>query len=216
MKDISIIDQVYVLNLQSRQDRRDTWILLADKLILLKNKLQIFKAIDGRLVLNQTTLKPGELGCSMSHAAIWRDALKKNYKYILVFEDDVIFDAAFEQRLNDFLISCPQEFDWLYLFNSWDYRPVEPYSDKINKVISSLGTVAYILNISATSRILPYVEEYRFPIDVVMGHMSFLSNIYRPASIFVQHNDQSESDIAIKPRDSFLLKSKLKRFFKIR
>jgi glycosyl transferase family 25 len=195
MNALTIIDHVYVINLASREDRRHDWIKLSKKLPLLKKKLEIYTAVDGKQLINETKLRNGELGCSMSHAGIWKDAQEKGYRFILVFEDDVLFDAEFETKLASSLLDLGDRFDWFYLYNSWDYRPVEPFTEKLDKVIASLGTVAYILNVSSIKRLLPYVEEFEYPVDVVMGHMSFLSRVYRPKEIFVQHNETSASDI---------------------
>jgi GR25 family glycosyltransferase involved in LPS biosynthesis len=196
MQQLHVIDRVYVVNLASRQDRRQVWEQLAEKLPLLKSKIEFYTAVDGSKLTNRTKLRNGELGCSMSHAGIWRDALAKGYRFILVFEDDVLFDELFETKLNSLLEELKEDFDWLYLYNTWDFRPVEPHSANLNKVIASLGTQAYVFNTRATGRVLPYVEEFIFPIDVVMGHMAFLSRVYRPKDIFVLHNEDSASDIA--------------------
>ncbi len=213
MQHLTIIDRVYVVNLASREDRRKAWETLLQKLPVLKSKTEFYTAVDGNKLNNQTKLRNGELGCSMSHAGIWKDALEKGYRFILVFEDDVLFDDQFETKLEAVLQEIDQDFDWIYLYNTWDYRPAEPFSEKLAKVIASLGTQAYILNTSATNRLLPYVDEFIFPIDVVMGHMSFLSKVYRPKEIFVQHDEDSASDIASAVRKNVLI-SKIKSVFK--
>lgn len=210
MQHFELINHVYVINLQNREDRRKQWLGNLKYMPSFKDRFEFFNAIDGSIVNIKTSLRQGELGCSMSHVAIWKDAMIKGYKYILVFEDDAVVNVDFEQRIEESLNSCEMNFDWLYLFNSWDFRPVEHYNDNLNKVIASLGTVAYILNVSAVYRLLPYVEEFRFPVDVVMGHMSFLSKVYRPKQIFVVHNDNSPSNV----RDSSNLK--LNYWFKIK
>jgi GR25 family glycosyltransferase involved in LPS biosynthesis len=199
MEFLKKIDKIYVINLESRIDRKVKWETKNDNLKMLQNKVQIFQAIDGNLHLSgiKSSLRPGEIGCSMSHICVWQDALKCGYNQILVFEDDVILDKKFEEKLNDVLMCLKGEFDWLYLYNTWDYRPVEFFSDKLQKVIASLGTQAYIINTKSVSRLLPFVQEFVFPIDVVMGHMSFLSKVYRPTNIFVQHDENSPSDTKI-------------------
>lgn len=213
MKALELIDRVYVVNLPSREDRRVAWVSQLAKLPQLSGRLEFFPAVDGSRIENHTRLRNGELGCSMSHLAVWKQAAENGYRFILVFEDDVLFDVDFEERLNDILEDEP-DFDWLYLFNTWDYRPVEKHSDRLFKVIASLGTQAYILQLSAVERLQPFVEEFNYPIDVVMGHMSFLSRVYRPVHVFVSHNEESKSDIAASAT-SQSLKQKMKRFFKI-
>lgn len=213
MEHLAIIDRVYVLNLASRPDRKKAWESPALRLPLLKERLELYSAVNGNTLKNDTQLRNGELGCSMSHAGIWKDALSNGYQYILVFEDDVLLDEQFELKLNHVLQEIQGNFDWVYLYNTWDYRPAEPFSDKLEKVIASLGTQAYLLNTKAISRLLPYVEEFNFPIDVVMGHMSFLSRVYRPKEIFIQHDENSASDIAGSKKKSGFLE-RVKKIFK--
>lgn len=216
MKHIHLIDHVYIVNLPSREDRRKQWLRNLAFMPSLEHRFEFFKAIDGRLVNTISSLRPGELGCSMSHAAIWKDASRKGYKYIVVFEDDALINKDFEQELEQLFEACQMDFDWLYLFNSWDFRPTEPYSDILDKVIASLGTVAYVMNVSSVNRILPYVEEFRFPVDVVMGHMCFLSKVYRPKNMFVLHDDESASDVRTgKNHEPSFLRRLVKRLVKI-
>lgn len=189
------IDRVYVINLAHRADRRGLWERQLDFIPSLKNHLQIITAVDGKDLENTSKLKNGELGCAMSHLSVWKDSLAKNYSTILVFEDDVILDNEFESRLTSLLAEIDNNYDWVYLYNTWDYRPVKPISDTLVKVIASLGTQAYLIKTEALSRLIPFVQEFEFPIDVIMGHMSFLSRVYRPKRVFVRHDESSESNV---------------------
>ena len=199
------IDKVYVINLAHRVDRRLQLERQMEFLPSLKNRLQIVTAVDGNQIQNHSKLNNGELGCAMSHIGIWKDALANKYNTILVFEDDVILDEKFEEKLSNLLAEIRSNFDWLYLYNTWDYRPVEPFSDAFVKVIASLGMQAYIIRTDAISRLMPFAEEFEFAIDVVMGHMSFLSKVYRPKIVFVRHDENSKSSI----RQNISTKSKI-------
>jgi GR25 family glycosyltransferase involved in LPS biosynthesis len=213
---ITDIDKVYIINLTHRKDRYDNCIRLIEKLTSLQTKVAIFPAVNGKDIINNSKLKNGELGCSMSHAKIWKEAKLLGYNYVLILEDDVIFDVDFEEKLNTHLINSPSHFDWIYLYNSWDYRPVEDFDIYYFKVIASLGTVAYVINVQAIDRILPFVEEFEFPVDVVMGHMSFLSKVYRTKIEFIKHDYESQSEIRQPHRNRIVvIKNRLANFFKI-
>lgn len=211
----SIIDQVYIVNLPERTDRRMKWEKQSDQLGNLRDKVIFFSAIDGKSINNTTNLKDGELGCSLSHLKIWEDAKKNGHKIILVMEDDVILKDGFDLALQELLKDIPEDFDWCYLYNSWDYRPAEDFSQKLLRVIASLGTVAYIVKISSLERIRPYVEELIFPIDVVMGHMSFLSKVYRPKNVFINHDESSPSNVAANKNVKTSFIKKISKRFKI-
>ena len=45
-------------------------------------------------------LTDGQIGCALSHIKIWEDAVKNNYKNILVFEDDATIPHDFWDKFN--------------------------------------------------------------------------------------------------------------------
>ena len=57
----------------------------------------------------------GIIGCGVSHMKIYEDALKNNYKNILVLEDDVYFDDELYEELNKAMTELPEDYDILYL-----------------------------------------------------------------------------------------------------
>jgi glycosyl transferase family 25 len=57
----------------------------------------------------------GIIGCAVSHLKIYEDALKNNYKNILVLEDDVYFDDDLYEVLDKSMSELPEDYDILYL-----------------------------------------------------------------------------------------------------
>jgi GR25 family glycosyltransferase involved in LPS biosynthesis len=57
----------------------------------------------------------GLVGCGISHMKIYEDALKNNYKNILVLEDDVYFDDELYEELDKAMSELPKDYDILYL-----------------------------------------------------------------------------------------------------
>jgi len=70
-----------------------------------------FDAIDGETIDKKTIsginnnlerkLGKGEIGCALSHIAIWKDIVKKEIPYQIVLEDDIIFHPDFCKVMND-------------------------------------------------------------------------------------------------------------------
>ncbi|XP_067662552.1 probable inactive glycosyltransferase 25 family member 3 isoform X2 [Haliotis asinina] len=107
-------DQVYVINLRRRPERRERMIATLYELGI---KAKFVDAVDGKL-LNDTymdslgidmlpgyadpyshrALTLGEIGCFLSHYFIWVEMMEKGYERILVFEDDVRFEAYFRKK----------------------------------------------------------------------------------------------------------------------
>ena len=68
-------------------------------------KLQIFEGADGYALIREghpttcqqrgppATRGPGDIGCTVSHINICKDAISKNYEYIVIFEDDCVFTS---------------------------------------------------------------------------------------------------------------------------
>jgi GR25 family glycosyltransferase involved in LPS biosynthesis len=75
-------DKVYVINLPHRTDRLANSLEMLNMLEI--SNYQIFNGISGRNGID---------GCRKSHFAIYNDALKNNYKRILIFEDDFCFNT---------------------------------------------------------------------------------------------------------------------------
>jgi glycosyl transferase family 25 len=57
----------------------------------------------------------GLIGGGVSHMKIYEDALKNNYKNILVLEDDVYFSDELYEELNNAMLELPEDYDILYL-----------------------------------------------------------------------------------------------------
>ena len=58
------------------------------------------------------------IGCALSHIKVWKDFIErdnKNEKYIMVFEDDVVLEENFKQRVIYSLMNVPIDYDILYL-----------------------------------------------------------------------------------------------------
>ncbi len=91
-------DQIYVINLERREDRKSRIQSTLDDLNL---SYRIFKAVDGKKIddeyikslgikplplykdpYNDRPLNFGEIGCFLSHYFIWKDVRFSNYFYI--------------------------------------------------------------------------------------------------------------------------------------
>ena len=57
----------------------------------------------------------GIIGCGVSHLKIYEDALKNNYKNILVLEDDVYFCDELYEEIDNAMKELPEDYDILYL-----------------------------------------------------------------------------------------------------
>ena len=97
----SFFDQIYIINLASRQDRRREMIeqLIKVGVDLRNERVRFFDAIspDDRGEFPSV----GAKGCFMSHSAVLSEAVRKRYKRIAIFEDDLNFEDNFGPRFQN-------------------------------------------------------------------------------------------------------------------
>ncbi|UJR20681.1 hypothetical protein I4U23_023802 [Adineta vaga] len=127
------LDEIYVVNLLRRTDRRQHLQATFD---ILNISVRFFDAVDGKETVNQAYLERlqirllpdyedpynrrpmnyGELGCFFSHYFIWEDMIKNKYSNgVLILEDDVRFDPYFKYKLEKILSNRSLDWDIIYL-----------------------------------------------------------------------------------------------------
>jgi GR25 family glycosyltransferase involved in LPS biosynthesis len=112
------VDAVYVITFDVSDEAIDRYTAEFNKLGIIPGEFHLFKAIDGRnpkvdfdwslysswKIDNHSNsyynrdILPGEIGCSLSHLSVWKDAKKKNYESILILEDDFKVDSEFPAK----------------------------------------------------------------------------------------------------------------------
>lgn len=115
-KDSLGVDQVYLINLDRRPDRRRNMELVFNELHVDYHRV---RAVDGKIDVDDDYIRQngidmmvdfsepyhdrpltfGEIGCFMSHYNIWLDMLDHEFKEIIVFEDDIRFEPFFRRKL---------------------------------------------------------------------------------------------------------------------
>ena len=90
-------------------------------------------------------------GAGLSHIQIYEDVINKNYKNVLIFEDDV---NNFHEDLNNALLELPKNYDIFYIGIEGLYdnkNPYDPFFFILNKKYISipphpLGLHAYFIS----------------------------------------------------------------------
>ena len=175
------ISDIYVINLDSSIDRLQKFTEQAEAHGL---PFKRWPAIDGRELskielrkmgasawsLNQFNKKrQGELGCYFSHTSIWKEASTQfpSNTGVLIFEDDVILDPNFQQKLDSLLTKVPRDWDGLFL-GYGNGKFFDESNADIKKLKKFEGCYAYILRKSSLPKILPYVYLAAEPVDTVL------------------------------------------------
>jgi len=150
------IDKIMYINLNKRTDRREE---IESELNKFDLEYERFEAIE--------TPSFGLLGCGKSHLSVLKIAKERNYKNILIFEDDFTFlisKEEFEKNVSDFF-SLNLPFDVCMLsYNLIKSEQLE--NNVVNKVIEVQTASGYIVNnhyydklIDLYEKNLPLLEE---------------------------------------------------------
>lgn len=113
-------NNIYLLTLSSRTDRRDSMLNMLSNIGMKNNEINIHYAtpfpyndiiIDA---FNKTKkgrfTKPNEYDCSRNHYAIIKEAYDLGYKYCLIVEDDLRF-LNNEKLFEEYIDNIPDDFD---------------------------------------------------------------------------------------------------------
>jgi len=115
------------------------------------------------------------IGCAMSHIKTWKEFLKTDADYAIIFEDDVVFEKNFKNELKDIIKISPKEYDILYLgcfgcnnqINIFTYVSsivglINLNNYKLNKFINkpvvAYATHSYIVSRNGANKLLKYIE----------------------------------------------------------
>ena len=132
-------DHVYCLSLTHSVDRRSVMQKKAQEVGL---RYSYYPGIYGSLLTNvyEAVKKAGAtdilnanyMACALSHLSIYKDALNRGRKNILILEDDLLFHREINEKFTSIKPQIPENWDLLYLAwiplsdsrIEWDYRVI--------------------------------------------------------------------------------------------
>jgi len=188
------IDCVYLINLKRRPDR----LKRVDR-ILRKHGVDytLVKAIDGNKLFpmhsrqaikiqsvknpRNAKLRPGEIGCFLSHYLVFKDAYNKGYKTIWVLEDDIEVCGKISdippmlKALNKDLPKWDMFFPYNRTSKSWSRHKGKPFNDMF-EIRSNLmyGTFSMIVSKRGIKKIFTALSNkwMSLPIDMFIAHVA--------------------------------------------
>lgn len=185
---------VFVINLERDQDRRSYMQGELDKLGI---EAEFVPAVDGSrlhqsvyqrydqhkcLRVYGVDMLPAEVGCYLSHYKLYERILDEDIETALILEDDLIFDRAFPQIINNFLKL--QDIDWQILrlttLRPKVANPLRPkfIGRRLANIVPGhnlyrlkthvLGAGAYLINQRGARTMVDYGRNFFMPIDHTM------------------------------------------------
>ena len=138
----------------------------------------------------------GEIGCALSHLNIWKQFKQNNDKYLIVVEDDVIFEKNLYNKIDEYLENEPKDWDIIYLGGSSiiGYK-VNNYFIKPRTVgRGNLGTYAMLINKKGVNKLLRYCNPINQSIDHQIKKNFSNLNVYYTYPCLIHHNNDMDSD----------------------
>ena len=177
---------------------------------IIPNKNEIFDCsyIDTRLLLSTDNEKYiiGSVGCKMSHISLL-EKYKKLYidnkllyhqEYLLICEDDILFDYNFQVYLEIGLKALINEFnndfDLLYLgVNLQKKEDAYKVHSFLLRILKGFTTTAYIVKINNIDKILNILYQSKEEIDKVYSDSNLIKYCIFP---MIVHQNNMKSDIS--------------------
>ena len=166
------VDQVYIINLLRRPERRER---MSKTLKVLGIEATFWPATDGKSLTSDQLInlgirqlpnyrdpfqkRPmtyGEIGCFMSHYTLWQHLVESNDSLIMVLEDDVRFTDNFRVKYNHTLSQVDwSTIDFLYLGRKAQGEGEEEViSSNLVKPKYSYWTIGYIISKRGARKLL--------------------------------------------------------------
>ena len=149
-KQVEGIDQIYCINLDRRLDR---WQKMDEQFKKLNMKVERLSAIDGKSTFNESSYRSGVYGCFASHVNVLEDAVRRNFRSVIVIEDDAVLHPNFQDIVEKSLTFLPNEWKLCYLGGS-NIKPPKKLHENISICTETLSTVGYMVNVSFAREIL--------------------------------------------------------------
>lgn len=182
------VDNVYLINMDKDIDRLNKVKKECDIVDIKFERFPGIKITDlSKNILDKYIPKKvqkygtnGMMGCGLSHLFLWQDALNKNYKNILVLEDDVFFTDDFNEYFKNVIEELPKDYDILYLgYKDTICNPPKDTSfNYIYKPIFPLLTHAMIISNEGLKKLLKNITKIDDHIDWIIAKNEKKLNIY--------------------------------------
>ena len=204
----SHFDKIFIINLDHRTDRWEQCLHELNKYEI--SNYERFSAIKPNLKdlpknyydrlevpTREESYKIGALGCKLSHYEIIKISKQRNYKQILILEDDFVFQNNFISNLNNSLKELTFDWHMLYLGGNNVKKPENIENcTYIHKSIETLTTHAYAMSNKIFDLCLKMMLESGCEIDVFYKKLQKKFKIYCIYPSIIKQRE-SESDIFI-------------------
>jgi glycosyl transferase, family 25 len=182
---------IWILNLERSRDRREfmerqlnelNWrfdmVSAVDSKYLGSEDLKHYSAQEAMKTI-QRELKPGEIGCALSHARMWERIVAENIEEVLILEDDV----TIKSELLDVLgrrSTFPEDWEFINFRTDVQKIPFGPPVHTKYKICHfkryANRTCAYFINARGAKKLCAHVYPIRWAADGLTGR-TYISDL---------------------------------------
>lgn len=107
--------------------------------------------------------KYGELGIWASNYTAWKNFLKTDYDYLILMEDDIVFNNNFFDLLKNYILELPEDWDFFSFFAPADqyhkYGMSKSYGENTSFLYQDWSCLCYVLTRKGAQRSLDIMSE---------------------------------------------------------
>nr|QFG74721.1 MAG: glycosyltransferase family 25 [Megaviridae environmental sample] len=212
------VNEIYIIHLKKNTERKKIFMNYLNSQNI---KILWFEAVNGKDVIKNyhpeqnifkqnNRLNPGQIGNFLSHVSVWKDAIKNNYKNIIVLEDDAIIPSDFKKKMDilikDLKNDINDKWDMVLLGINTGYgKKYNDYLVKLHNTDGNWGTFAYLINVNFIKKhIMSRLVNINLTTDNFLKMFYYDSdfNIFLVNPLIVNHNYNFYSDIFMRKRDN--------------
>jgi GR25 family glycosyltransferase involved in LPS biosynthesis len=174
-----LTNNIYVINLKHREDRRNHIISELKKIEC--SPYNIIEAINGHVLPNTTRLTHGALGLVKTYLKIYDVWKENNDGSICLIEDDCVFLENFNNDLETFLENTPKDWEILYFGGNHNYHmgyktdEINSYCIKLNNTFSNH---CLVMKNYVFQELIEIIISMEFEVDVAMTILQKKYNAY--------------------------------------
>ncbi len=172
---------VYVINLETRKDRRANM-----ETSLKTDRVVYIKAVHGAEVedivhqkLHNNKLTKGEGGCALSHLKIYQEIVTKDIPYAIIFEDDVNIKLPDDyDKIQQLVDAVPEDWNLLYLATNNGGTDIgSTVYEKPNAPV--YGAHGYVIKKELAALVLEYVQKNAMdePFDFLISNQQHFPSL---------------------------------------
>lgn len=197
------IDKIFYINLAERTDRKEHFMNQVKGANIPEDKVERFEAINGdkynfsdkekdmfkRANYLYMPTKLRIMGNQLSHFRIFEDMIKRDYKYIIVCQDDAVFKDGFCSYIHGLMSNIPHDAEIIHfgfhkyavrdIFLPWDlsnkrsndddevaYKIINNSVCKLrpdfNALYNSNNSTGYVLTLKGAKKYVDYIRHFGF------------------------------------------------------